>query len=493
MTSIEIRDVSFSYASGRKGGIEDISLRIEEGETVLIVGNSGCGKTTVTRLINGLVPHFYEGVLKGDVIIGGVIDVKSAGLHEIAKRVGSIFQNPRSQFFNVDTDSEIAFSCENMMIPAEEIDVRVSSTVEEMGISRLLHRSIFELSGGEKQKIACACVRAYDPDIYVFDEPSSNLDVDSIGDLHAILKKIKRSGKTVIIAEHRLAYLKGIADRVIYMSQGKIVREFTADEFYSMTDEELHGMGLRASGSFTVGGDSMSGSDTCMELQDVLFEYRNGKRAVDIKDLRIPTGAVCAIIGPNGAGKTTFIRSLCGLEGRAKGTIMMDGRKLSGRERRKRFFLVMQDVNHQLFTESVMDEVLLSMSEEDCDRAMRILRDLDLDKFRDVHPMALSGGQKQRVAIAAAIAGERNVIVLDEPTSGLDYRHMVGIAHAVKELKGQGKTVIIVTHDPELIDICCEYFIFLENGKARWSGARSRRTAEEIQSFFRQENNSPTV
>jgi len=481
---IEIRDVSFTYASGGERGIRHISLRIRKGETVLLVGESGCGKTTVTRLINGLIPNFYEGQMEGSTAVGGIPDAAGADLYDIARHVGSIFQNPRNQFFNVDTDSEIAFSCENMRMPPDEIDRRVNATVEEMDISALMHRSIFGLSGGEKQKIACACVRAFDPDIYVFDEPSSNLDVSAIDDLRSVLMKIKKSGKTVVIAEHRLNYLRNIADRVIFMADGRIIREYTGTEFFALTDDTLHTLGLRTAGHFRFGNEPEDYASGSIEFSDISFCRRNGKKVVDIEKLCIPIGSVCAIIGQNGAGKTTLIRSLCGLERKAKGSLKLNGKKLSRRQRRNSFYLVMQDVNHQLFTESVMDEVLLSMPEEDRKKAKDILESLDLDTLSDLHPMALSGGQKQRAAIAAGIASERNTIILDEPTSGLDYRHMEEIAKAVLKMKEQGKTVVIVTHDPELIERSCNYFVFMKDGKVAWSSGRCPETAARLNAFF---------
>ena len=228
---ITFQHVSFSYdshgeqkAGQRTEDLQDINLTVHDGECVLFTGKSGCGKTTMTRLINGLVPHFYPGKLCGEVLLDGR-NVSEMPMYETASLFGSVFQNPRTQFFNVDTDSEIAFGLENRAFPREQIVEKVATAAKDLKIENLRGRNIFSLSGGEKQKIAFASVYAMNPSVYLLDEPSSNLDMETVASLRSHLKMLKSQGKTILIVEHRLHYLMDIADRIIVLNEGRIKKD----------------------------------------------------------------------------------------------------------------------------------------------------------------------------------------------------------------------------------------------------------------------------
>ncbi|MCR4735554.1 MAG: ATP-binding cassette domain-containing protein, partial [Treponema sp.] len=263
-----------------------------------------------------------------------------------------------------------------------------------------------------------------------------------------------------------------LADRAIILKEGNIIKELSRTSMASVTEEELHELGLRSNKKYKSDSSVIPNtaasvipvldtgiSSTSLLLQNFRYKYKNGYLALNIPQMEIPLGKITAITGNNGVGKTTFLNCLCGLDRRSKGILTYNDKVYKRRARQKLIYLVMQDVNHQLFSESVIDEVLISQQEENKEAALKILSSLDIDSFADRHPMSLSGGQKQRLAVACAIASGRDIMLFDEPSSGLDYTHMLQIGKMLNELKAMGKTVIVVTHDRELIKECCDFEI----------------------------------
>ena len=481
--NISLKNISFSYSDSLDDAIlKNLNLEIRSGECVVLAGESGCGKTTISKLINGLIPHYHSGTMDGDVLLGDK-NTSDMTLAEISRVVGSVFQNPRSQFFNIDTDCELAFGCENLGMDPEEIKQRVENVVQEFHLEHLLGRSIFNLSGGEKQKIACASVSATGPEVFVLDEPSANLDLKTIADLKEIVSRWKKAGKTVVIVEHRLYYLRDVADRICYVKNGQIAYEWTPAELEAKGAAYASSLGLRCMNLKMLNSVCHPGAEgdrihyfSCAQLKqahqlhDVIaseakqsiifsnltFSYHRKHPILDIDRLELPCGQITALIGHNGAGKSTLAQVLCGLQGSWR-------QKRAARKRGT--YLIMQDVNHQLFTESVLDEVLLGMKPQNEKLALEILEGLNLKQYADNHPMALSGGQKQRVAIASGISSGCNVVVFDEPTSGLDYRQMLAVSATLKKLAASGKTLLVITHDPEFILNSCQSVIRMERGK----------------------------
>lgn len=481
---ISLNHVSFSYPGQERGDLRSVNLTIPDGECILLCGRSGCGKTTITRLVNGLIPQFYPGELSGTVLVNGR-NMAELPMYKIAEQVGSVFQNPRTQFFNVDTDSEIAFGIENEARPPDELRRHVDKTVAELSIQNLCGRSLHELSGGEKQKIAFASVYAMNPDIYLLDEPSSNLDMDAIQDLKEHLRLIKQQGKTILIAEHRLYYLMDIADRIICLEQGHIEGIYTPAQFKQLPQEERERIGLRATDLQTVYpvSDLTASSPSLLELRDVALHYKKHPVLKGIS-LSAAPGEVIGVIGHNGAGKTTFSRTLCGLHKASEGQFFWNGQLQARKDQLKRSYMVMQDVNYELFAESVEAECSFGIRNPDKSLVETTMEKLGLSPYKTNHPNTLSGGQKQRVAVAVGMICGKELLVFDEPTSGLDFDSMAQVAGLMKELSAMGKLIFIVTHDYEFICRTCSRVLHFDHGELCDDLALSAATEGQLKKLF---------
>ena len=459
MTFIDLKNLSFSYGESEKNALSNINLEVKKGEVVLLCGASGCGKSTLTQVINGIIPEHREGKLTGDIYINGN-DVKQVSAREKSKYIGSVFQNPKSQFFHLNTTDELFFGAANQLVPLEEMEKRLVRIAKEFNIEHLVNRNIFMLSGGEKQRIACASVAMSQPEIYILDEPSANLDEYSVEKLKETLALLKSKGATIIVAEHRLYYMLEICDTVLYMKEGEIKNRYTRDEFMTISQEKRKEMGLRSfyhtkSSNLNINSES---SNDCINIENLVIKY--GDTVVqNIEHLTLPKHKIVAIVGENGVGKSSFVRAFTGLH-KTKNALI-DGKPLKARVQQKESFMVMQDVNSQLYCESAIDELisLTDESDEVIKEARLVLDKLNLLPYENEHPMVLSGGQKQRLAIATALFLNKRYIIFDEPTSGLDYDNMIRVSEILKELKEKVECLLVITHDTELIENCAEHVI----------------------------------
>ena len=440
--------------------LSDINLEIQDGEFVLICGESGCGKTTMTKLINGLIPHFVRDVsVDGTITVCGK-NVAEMPMYEIAELVGSVFQNPKSQFFYTNSNAEMAFGLENRGVEPEYIRKRIKNTINELDIEKLEDRDVFSLSGGEKQLLAFASVYVMNPQIYVLDEPSANLDIAAMEKLSERMKVIKEKGHTVVVAEHRLAWIQKFADRIIYMKEGRIEQEFTSDEFKALSDLKRKQMGLRSIVPEQIQIPEITGNSEDAVLQICNLSCKRKKQMIFQNiSLSARAGDIIGITGKNGAGKSTFCNCLCGLLKPKGGEILYQGKKLSEKARTKLFGMVMQEVNHQLFSDSVKNECMLANEEASEQEIRELLEKFDLEEYAEYHPMILSGGQRQRLAICQAVMGEKKLLIFDEPTSGLDFRHMCQVEKLMKQLSEEKYIIIVVTHDYEFLNRACKRYI----------------------------------
>lgn len=462
---ILFKDLSFSYID--EPVLKNINIKIKPGECILLCGKSGCGKTTFTRILNGLVPGFYSGTLKGS---SKVFDLESTKhpIEDYVSVAGSVFQNPKTQYFNMDTTSELAFPCENIGMPPSKIRQRVTTYANEFQISHLLDKNILHLSGGQKQSIAFVCANMLDPKLLVLDEPTSNLDNDSIQVLHNFISYTKKKGITIVIAEHRIAWIKDLVDRFLYFDNGEITHEWTTSQIQSLTANQLSTFGLRSldMSSFKQKikeKQKTANTEILLNVQKLTLGYDKKNPIRTIRSFSLHKKEIVCLMGKNGVGKTTLIKTICGLIPPISGNISFQNKPMKKADLLKNCFLVMQDVNYQLFSDTVKDEILLGVSNST--DYQKVIKSLNLTNLENRHPMSLSGGQKQRVAIACAMMSNKPIIILDEPTSGLDYYHMMKFGQLIQDLKEAGRCILIITHDEELAANWSDRIIYLETEK----------------------------
>ena len=464
---IELENLSYTYpGAAAQGQLNHVNLNIAEGECILLTGVSGCGKTTLTRVLNGLCPQFYGGRLEGGYHIDGR-DAAHIPVHELGTLVGSVFQDPRSQFFATNTTDELVLGMENVPVPREEMQRRVKEISAWMDIGRLLDRRIFPLSSGEKQRLAVASVSAMEPGTLVLDEPSANLDGEAVQRLSALLLRLKGRGHTIILSEHRFYYIREFFDRMVWMQNGEIAGIFTREEALALPPEKREAMGLRSfeTPRFQVQGAVLPAEGDSLKAEEITC-CRGGKQILDEVSLHAKRGEILAIAGPNGAGKSTLCRVITGLY-RAKGTVTLDDALLRRRERIRQSFFVQQDADYQLYAASVEEEFYIGCrpTPQRKAQARAALEAVDLWAYRGRHPISLSGGQKQRLLLALAAVSGKGLLVFDEPTSGLDGQNMRRTAALLKQLAAQGSCVVLITHDGELIHRAADSVFYLAAGE----------------------------
>lgn len=454
---LKIEKLNVTY--GEKQVLKNVDLKIKDGECAVLTGESGCGKTTILNSINGILEKFTNAKIKGSVKIDDT-DLKSKQMYEISMLVSSVFQNSKTHFFNINTTQELLFFLENIGLDRSKMDKRLDKMLEIFPIKYLLNRNIFNLSGGEKQVLSLASSYISGCKILLLDEPTSNLDLRYIDILKNMLKILKKENISLIIAEHRLYYLMDIFDRVVYIKDGEIKKIYSKEEFLQFSTDDSHNMGLRSVVKEKLKVDSIT-NDGELYIENLNFQFTKNKK-FEMRNLYFKNGFVYGIIGANGCGKSTFIKSLIGVMKKSKEKVYYKGKLINKKQRLKKSSLVMQDVNNQLFSESVDVELKLKNEKTKEETIDKLLNRLNLLSYKTSHPMSLSGGQKQRVAILTSVCDMADFIFFDEPTSGMDYKNMMSISKIIKELKGGNRIIFIVSHDIEFLNETTDFVLDVE-------------------------------
>ena len=454
---LTLENLSLFYEQDKKI-LNGINLNVADGECILLTGESGSGKSSIINSINGLAFEYENAKISGTIKVDNK-DLKGMELYEISLLISSVFQNPKTHFFNVDTTLELLFYLENIGLSKQEMENRMDDMLKLFPIRHLLGRSIFELSGGEKQILCVAACYISGCKIIVLDEPSSNLDDKYIDILKEMLQILKNKGITLIIAEHRIYYLTDLADRIILVRKGELFKELTKDELLKSEKQ----VGLRSAIKTNLKAQNKPAGNG-LNIKKLEYNFKEGS-GLKIDDISFGLGNIYGITGKNGCGKSTFLRVMTGLDDKGKSEIIFNGKNLNKKDRLKNSSLVMQDVNHQLFTDSVEEEIKLGVKDSSQDRLDKVLYGLELTELKDRHPMSLSGGQKQRVAIASVLCKNSRFIFFDEPTSGMDYKNMIRISKLIKEMSTEDNIIFIVSHDVEFLNETADSILCLEEFK----------------------------
>lgn len=516
--AIRIVNFTYKYPGAKEPALKNINLVVHEGEVLAIMGPNGAGKTTLCYAITGLLLHFFGGEYYGDIYVKGK-SVFNTRLEELITDIGIVFQEYENQIIGSTVKDDVSFGPLNLGLSRDEVEVRVREALKAVNLLGFEHREVHTLSGGEKQRLAIAGVLAVKPKIIVLDEPFSQLDHKGRLEVISILEKLKRIGHTIILTEHRSEEVCKLADRVIVLYKGRVVLNGSTREVFSKinllkrygvkplqvtelalniacrvgapierlpidTDEvvdfiiKLVNNGILKFASRKLKPHythyPKTERSTIIEVQNLHYTYPNGVKALNGVNLKVYEGEFLAIIGQNGSGKTTLIKHFNGLLKPTHGVVKVfgiDTRKCTVAQLSRIVGLVFQNPDYQLFTKSVRDEIVFSLKNMDLPRSeiesrvSKVLELTELKGYENVHPLLLSKSERQKLALASIIAMDPKIIVVDEPTTGQDYKGTLHILELLKKLNQQGKTIIIVTHDLNIVLKYAHRVVILHQGR----------------------------
>jgi len=485
--SLAIEGLSFRYRIRSDLALQDISLTLGQGELLLVSGASGCGKTTLIRCINGLIPHSYKGDLSGRVQLHGQ-DIADLTLPRISQIVGTVLQDPERQILGSQVSAEVAFGLENLGLSREEILERVEETLAYLDISHLRARETFYLSGGEKQKVALAGVLAMRPSILLLDEPLASLDPVSAQEALALFRRLADEGVSILLVEHRVEdALKARPDKVAFMQENEIAYYGSPDGLAEVVDYRQ--VKMPASVVIRRAVDDPpptfkqavqpNGRESLVTFQDVSFAYDEDEPTIihDV-NLTIRKGDVIAMLGPNGAGKTTLVKHAIGLLKPCRGSVRVEGsdtREMSVAQIAHTLGYVFQSPSHMLFEPTVEKELAFGPKNLGYDQeaiaegVSRAVETVNMKGLEDSPPLALSFGQQKRVSIAAILAMRSRILAMDEPTAGQDYWNYMTFMDSILQMPGFD-AVLFITHDLDLAICYANRVVLVHEGRIAGDG-----------------------
>lgn len=539
MSLLEVENLTYYYPETEQPALSNVTLAIEEGEFLLVVGGSGSGKSSLARALAGLIPDFYGGRIGGKVRFK-TRDLRTIDRRTLAGEIGIVFQDPEKQLVMTGVEAEVAFGLENMGLPQDEMFRRVAEVLSFLGLAPLKTEFTATLSGGQKQKLALAAVLAMQPRLLILDEPTSQLDPAAAEEFFNLIKRLNEEmNLTIVLVEQRLDRCFHLADRVAVMENGEIVRDglpgkiaawqvkeglpfvppvaalfahtssstvpLTVKEGRKLVKEYYFPKDIctgRAAPFVQQKQVMSSGKKPVIEVKDLWFTYPNGREALRGINLSVGKGEFVALLGENAAGKTTLLKHLAGLlkPSRGKVTVMgSDTRQTTPQQMAKSVGYLSQNPNDYLFQDTVAEELhftLTNLGLPDGGRVDRLLDKLGLAHRHQTNPRDLSSGERQRAALASVMVAGPQVLVLDEPTRGLDYSLKAILGSLLQEIAGEGTTVVAVTHDMEFAAEYACRAIMLFDGRIACDGPKhtvlgsSMFYAPQISRLFQEVDNS---
>jgi energy-coupling factor transporter ATP-binding protein EcfA2 len=472
---ISVKGLSFSFFNSDRKALDDVSLEIPAGQFIVITGPSGCGKSTLALAIGGYIPHVFEGRMQGTVAIDGMLTA-DAELSELASHVGIVQQDPESQLCTLNVEDEVSFGPENLLLPESEVEGRVAASLAEVGGAYLRDRQVYELSGGEKQRVAIASMLAMGPGALILDEPTSSLDPPCASEVFEAIGRLRGTGMTIVVIEHKLDRLLKLADRLVVMDSGRIVLDGKPFDVVGQYRDRIKAMGVRLPGlrcpaHATDGGRAML--RPIVEARGLRASY-DGTEVLHAIDFSAYPSEIVGIMGPNGSGKTTLLGTLLGLHRPDSGTVAVAGMdaaraKTSALARKAGF--VFQNPNHQIFERTVLREASFAcrnfgLEESRANElAMAALGRYGLAGYADKHPLGLSFGEKRRLNLCSILPHGPSLLLLDEPFIGQDYANVERMCAELHKLKEEGKAIVLVSHDVDMVYRHCDRIVLLKEGR----------------------------